>query len=63
METPPQFFQQLSSCNSVTAVNFEDPVNYFGTELLLLLSSLFDMLPLFTILWLNEVASSVHVFY
>ena len=53
-ETPPQFFQQLSSRNGITARKFEDPVDYFGTELLLLSLFLFDMFLLFTLLQLRE---------
>ena len=56
-ETPPQFFQQLSSCNGITARNFEDPVLlwfYFGTELLSLLLFSFDMFLLFMLLQISE---------
>ena len=38
----------------MTARNFKDPVDYFGTELLSLLLFLFDMFLLFTLLQLSE---------
>ena len=46
----------------MTDASFEDPVDYFGMELLLLLLSLLDTLLLFMILWLNGITMSVHVF-
>ena len=62
VKTLPQiFFQRLSLCNGMTAASFEDPVDYFGTELLLLF--LFDMLLMFAVLQLNKITTSVHVFY
>ena len=44
----------------MTAASFEDPVNYFGMELVLLF--LFDVLLMFTVSQLNEITMSVHVF-
>ena len=38
----------------MTAHKFEDPVDYFGVELLSLLLFLFDMFLLFTLLRLRE---------
>ena len=38
----------------MTARKFEDPVDYFGMELLSLLLFLFDMFLLFTLLRLNK---------